>query len=976
MPDYDLNRLGSRAFEQMIVALARLEIGPGVQVFGDGPDGGREATFDGTIDWSATVKAGSGLETVWTGYTVFQSKFQVKPKPTPHDNAVWLQNEIGGEIARWLKAATRRTRSRLPDYLIFVTNIDLSAVAETGGIDLLNTFIDKKLADPDVVKSRLNIKGVRIWHAEQVRSMLDGHQSVRWAFPGLITVGDALALAGASSEIGTMEFEDPLRQELLRSLRQDRYVRLSQSGGSGDSKLWLDDIAIDLPVYIDLVDGAGQFDMAVRHVLELGDQVLRQRQPDRAKRHGVVLVGGPGHGKSTLSQLIAQAYRVAILADADVGPQAQEIIDSTTRALAGLGLQVPGNRRWPVRVDLAKYAEELSSGSDTSLLRWISTIILNRTEQDIQPAQLLRWLRAWPWALILDGLDEVPSIESRRLVYQRIEGLHATAEDLDADLLTIVTTRPTGYDERLPDTAFEHAALQQLSTGAAESFARRITDKRLSGDDEMRRKVAERMRDAAMDPATARLMRTPLQVTIMSFIVEKFPHLPPDRFSLFNLYYTTICEREAAKEIPIARYIAANRSQIDRLHQEVGLVLQAQAESGSGAEAVLAPERLGEIASQQLLDRGFNAAAAARDASRLVEAATKRLVLLTPRDGGIGFEVRTLQELMAARAIAEGADGDVLERLRVIAHHPHWRNTWLLTVGDLLGRSERFQKLVLRLLRTLDTDTRRLASRFPSAPLLTADVLADNLAARNPNFERALIQLFLTVLARPLPRGDRDAAAAMNYLAQVHRKIVFDKLESCATESAASRAAATLALMDMESMTRDHYSHESRIRQAVERISLSDQEKLAVSSWLGVPGRGAELWVDGVAVDPAYHLVVDRLATIAAEAGLAEPALGTLRAALERILGRSEYRTTIGEPSYAFLVGQTALDDTEPILQALADDDTASALELALGSLGSTHWTIEAALGYALKPALDRLPAAEALLLLITESRKDETNLD
>jgi hypothetical protein len=47
VPDYELTRLVGRAFEQLIVSLCRKEFGPGVKDFGDGPDGGREATFEG-----------------------------------------------------------------------------------------------------------------------------------------------------------------------------------------------------------------------------------------------------------------------------------------------------------------------------------------------------------------------------------------------------------------------------------------------------------------------------------------------------------------------------------------------------------------------------------------------------------------------------------------------------------------------------------------------------------------------------------------------------------------------------------------------------------------------------------------------------------------------------------------------------------------------------------------------------------------
>lgn len=64
MPDYELTRW-EPAFEQLVVSLWRSEFGGGVQVFGDGPDGGREATFDGTINWSATA-LGSTSDDQWT----------------------------------------------------------------------------------------------------------------------------------------------------------------------------------------------------------------------------------------------------------------------------------------------------------------------------------------------------------------------------------------------------------------------------------------------------------------------------------------------------------------------------------------------------------------------------------------------------------------------------------------------------------------------------------------------------------------------------------------------------------------------------------------------------------------------------------------------------------------------------------------------------------------------------------------------
>jgi len=44
--DYDPTRLGEREFEHLSQALALAVLGAGVSVFGDGPDGGREASFE------------------------------------------------------------------------------------------------------------------------------------------------------------------------------------------------------------------------------------------------------------------------------------------------------------------------------------------------------------------------------------------------------------------------------------------------------------------------------------------------------------------------------------------------------------------------------------------------------------------------------------------------------------------------------------------------------------------------------------------------------------------------------------------------------------------------------------------------------------------------------------------------------------------------------------------------------------------
>ncbi|MFH8717682.1 NACHT domain-containing protein [Streptomyces zaomyceticus] len=960
MPDYDLTRLGDRAFEQLVVSLALQELGPGVGVFGDGKDGGREATFDGTINWSATVTSPAGSRDIWTGYTVLQAKYQVKPKPTPYDNAVWLQQQLKSEIAGWSKAAKLRSRSRLPKYLIFVTNIDLSAVAKVGGIDRVTAAVKKELEDAAGEGGGLDVQDFRIWHADQIRSMLDAHQAVRWAFPGLLTAGDVLAKLGHGAvSLGNLDVQDPLRQELLKSLTADRWIRLGQAGGSGDAKLWLDDIAIDLPA---VVDGSHSSTVqAVNHVLEVGNTVLRPRQIDRYQKPHMVLVGGPGQGKSTLSQLIAQAYRTAMLSDADVAPGAQVILEGTREALKRLDIAVPGNRRWPVRIDLAKYAEELGSGRDTSLLRWIAQHLSKRTTDTVHPTILRDWLRVWPWALILDGLDEVPSQLSRRAVYEKVNELLTDAEDLDSDLLIVVTTRPTGYDERFPEEQFRHLRLQRVPPEKAAAFAERIIDKRFPDDEDMRLKVIGRMADAARDPITVRLMETPLQVTIMSLIVEKYPNLPPDRFTLFDLYFRTVSDREIAKDIPDARFLSQNNSQIDKLHEQVGLRLQVDSETADGADAHMSHPVLHDLAAALMQARGFEEDDASARATAIVKAATQRLVLLVPRDTGVGFDIRTLQELMAARAIIEGDDRQVISRLRTIAHHPHWRNTWLLAVGALLKRSDRFERLILELLQNLDSEPRRLKDRYPTSPMLAAEILEDNLASGRPRFERGLVACLLTSLDRP-PVNPRRIADGILCTPSAYRKTVFEQLGSAKTSGPARRAAAALVLDAMEGATFDQGRLNS-IKITTLKLGLTELEKQTLHRWgHSSLGEGAE----PVEVDSQVDLA-DYLKSAVEITGLDSEETELLECGIESLRG-FEFQISGSDPGTA-ISSIVNHDSAEPLARALENETLATAVGMALNAIPGSHWVIEAIIGGLLKPIQDRIPVGRELLASMEESQ-------
>lgn len=78
--------------------------------------------------------------------------------------------------------------------MIFVSNVELSSTAWTGGIDRLNAYVARRLAEVEQTDVGLAIKGFTIWHADQIRSMLDSDHDVRRAFPSLLSVTDVISI--------------------------------------------------------------------------------------------------------------------------------------------------------------------------------------------------------------------------------------------------------------------------------------------------------------------------------------------------------------------------------------------------------------------------------------------------------------------------------------------------------------------------------------------------------------------------------------------------------------------------------------------------------------------------------------------------------------------------------------------------------------------------------------------------------------
>ncbi len=742
--DYDLSRLSSRSFEQLVQALAVRHFGPGVVVFGDGADGGREATFQG-----ATKFAPHGEP--WEGKCVVQAKFRQRPLGTEIDGP-WAVDALRGELTKFDERAGGRPR---PDYFIFVTNAVLSP--RTGGTK------DEAEKIFDAAKASWGLRDYDVWDYDRLRTWLDVDAEVRTTF-GWITAGDVLGAVLTSLEGATPAFERAIRNYLEKTLVGDRFLRLEEAGYGAEEPTALSNVFIDLPISGD--DSEPGFFM--RRLLEHTATLNRSLGAgEDAPPRRVVLVGGPGQGKTTLGQFACQVFRASLLAESpeqDLSPEGRSAIGAVQTACEVAELPFGQGPRFPIRVTLTDLAKALSE-HERPLLTYLAGVISERVGSTVSTDLFRQWLGAYPWFLVLDGLDEVPANAGRQRVMRCITDFWVDAAQVRADVFVLATTRPQGYNNDFSPDRHEHVLLAELPADLALDYGSRLAEARYGTDSDRTAAVKTRLGKAAGDSTTVHLMRSPLQVAIMTALVDRYGQPPHERWSLFAAYYDVIYQRERERDTDAAAILREYRPDIDAIHQRVGLALQVLTTHEGHSDPRLTRAQLEQIIDARLVSEGHQGIATATMAAQIRSAAELRLVFLVGTESDrIGFEIRSLQEFMAAGALVDGPDEQVIRRLRSIAPLPAWRNVLLFAAGECFVRKQHLREHLLNLCRQLDIDTDDpLLAASKTGARLALDLLEDRTARRQPKHHRVIaahalesLDLADEEIALPLARCHED----------------------------------------------------------------------------------------------------------------------------------------------------------------------------------------------------------------------------
>lgn len=495
-----------------------------------------------------------------------------------------------------------------------------------------------------------------------------------------------------------------------------------------------------------------------------------------------LLIGGPGQGKSTVSQFACQLHRAALLAPFKdkLSTSQQELLTSffptgksqksakarltpPTEAFLPLQINLPDLSRW-----LAQNQTSITKPDAPAILHFLANLPSAKIAK-CTLSTLIRICSEMPCLVVLDGFDEIGAQEDRSQIVTVTRELIEFLRLAKRTIKVLATTRPQGYTGELAHIGLplREATLDLLSKEQALGYASALITAKISGHDEQQ-KLLNRLEEAASEPATERLMSTPLQVTILAALVQRMGRAPRERWNLFAKYFEYTYDREVERETYASRLLAEYKMHVVQIHTHVALLLQVEAEQRGGGAARMGKDQLQEVIIATLAKDGYGPANSLDLAREIIKAAEERLVfLVTPEPDSFGFEIRSLQEFMAAWALTSNAE-KTKDRLKAIAKASMFRNVLLFAASRLYSELSDLRATFPDEICDSLEENDELARLACAGALLALETLEEGAALNQPTHARALMRRALPLLKlTPSEKHERLGRIANKDTAQI-----------------------------------------------------------------------------------------------------------------------------------------------------------------------------------------------------------------
>ncbi|MFM9923255.1 AAA family ATPase [Variovorax sp. H27-G14] len=356
-------------------------------------------------------------------------------------------------------------------------------------------------------------------------------------------------------------------------------------------------------------------------------------------------------------------------------------------------LPVPSQALLPIHISLPEFVVwATKNGSDSlshtpAILRYVEQLP-SASRLSFTAKNLLALCRQIGCLVVLDGFDEVGATRDRAVIVHGATELLLTLRSNSVSTQFLITTRPQGYSGEMSRLGLrlQEQTLLPLEKGDALKYAEKLIQAKIDGADQ-RQMMLDRVVEAANEPATQRLLTTPLQVTILTALIQHMGRAPRERWNLFESYFSYTYIREIERGSYASALLRDHRSHVEQIHARIALILQVESEQ-QGGTAGITKARLEEVISTVLGEEEVPQERRKELVREISKAAEERLVFLVePEPGKFGFEIRSLQEFMAAQALTAGRDASVENRIKQISRSAMFRNTTLFCASRFFSEA-------------------------------------------------------------------------------------------------------------------------------------------------------------------------------------------------------------------------------------------------------------------------------------------------
>jgi hypothetical protein len=711
--DYLYENLGDERFQEFCNCLVAKEF-PDSQSFPVGqPDGGR----DSLVYFMNSTKK---------DFIVFQVKFVRNPNSIP-DVHKWLTEILKDEAPKIDKLIPKGATK-----FYLLTNVKGTAHLDSGSKDKVNKILEANIKIPSIC-----------WWRDDLSRLFEKDPIFKWSFPEILNGQDILnSILFQNINENKQRRESVVRAYLADQYSTDNKVKFRQI----DLENRLFDLFTDVPIRIrkyneknkNLKRTLSHFENYQKKIINLDDHfqmeehenvgaasfLLHPKIQNEVER--ILLEGGPGQGKSTISQYICQVHRARLL---------NKTVDLVL--LPDHAKKTP--IRLPFKIDLRHIASWVENknpyqgrlNEEYFIKIWknslesflVGHIVYHSQIDDFNSSDLIAITKLSSILFVFDGFDEIADIKIREEVIEFInKGINRLSEN-SKSLQIIITSRPAAFSDTIgfATDIYPHFELTDITPSITKEYVEKwVKASKLDNKEgnEIKRLVEEKLQL----PHLKDLAKSPMQLAIfISLLRTRGESLPNKRTALYDSYIELFFNRESEKNITIRD----QRDLIIDIHQYLAWVLHSEAELHNNSGCIHIDDLKTRL-KIYLTKEGHKTDIA----DKLFHVMEERVCALVSRvQGTYEFEVQPLREYFCAKYLYNtspyspaGSEktGTKPERFDAISRNFYWHNVVRFFAG-CFDKGE--LPMLIQKLKELQVDVFLKNTNYPR--LLTSQILSD-----------------------------------------------------------------------------------------------------------------------------------------------------------------------------------------------------------------------------------------------------------